>query len=270
MHQSISCELLIEDYELCEDFSLAEFTSKLDILEIRIDIETTDRLFNALTLGQSTNVDFTSFEIFIDTYQAKDEDLQKINKYLPINKLKTSEFALKVSNSTVVPNAGIGRLVLTQKCLYFLEQGTNRRKLIVELKNIKNLQKDTYKMFQICIRIETLSEDVIYLPIQEERNLWFLLINELCSAIYLSGELKDPSLQQHAAKNVLLIDSVYRSGLDSRTTHFSDLQKAVEYLNYYTKFEESSEQNVTDAKRILHLRLNPFSREYQKYRLIIF
>ncbi len=114
----------------------------------------------------------------------------------------------------------------------------------------------------------TFNDDQIYLPIQEERYLWYLLINELCSAIYLSVELKDPSLQKHAAKNVLLIDSVFRSGLDSRTTHFSDLQKAVEYLNYYTKFEESSGQIATDAKRILHLRLNPFSRESQKYRFV--
>jgi hypothetical protein len=122
MHQNLSCDLLMEDYELCEDLSLADFTAKLDTLEIRIDIETPDRLFNSLTLCQGTAVDFTTFEIFVDTYQAKDEDLQKVNKYLPINKLRTTEFALKVSNSTAVPNAGIGRIVLTQKCLYFLEQ----------------------------------------------------------------------------------------------------------------------------------------------------
>ncbi len=122
MHQNLSCDLLMEEYELCEDLSLADFTAKLDTLEIRIDIETTDRLFNSLTLGQGTAVDFTSFEIFIDTYQAKEDDLQKVNKYLPINKHPTTEFALKVSNSTAVPKAGIGRIVLTQKCLYFLEQ----------------------------------------------------------------------------------------------------------------------------------------------------
>jgi len=104
-----------------------------------------------------------------------------VNKYLPTNKIRTSEFALKVSKSTVVPKAGIGRVALTQKGLYFLEQGTNKRKLIVELKNIKDLEKESYKMFQACIKIVTREDEIIYLPIQEERNLWYLLINELCS-----------------------------------------------------------------------------------------
>ena len=85
------------------------------------------------------------------------------------------------------------------------------------------------------------------------------------TGIYLSSEFKDPSLQQYAAKNVLLIDSVFRSGLDSRTTHFNDLQRAVEFLNYYTTFDQgSANQNSTDAKHILHLRLNPLNREHQK------
>jgi len=37
-----------------------------------------------------------------------------------------------------VPNHGIGRVVLTQKCLYFLEQPTNKRKLLTDLDNIVN------------------------------------------------------------------------------------------------------------------------------------
>lgn len=196
--------------------------------------------------------------------RAKDDDLRRLNKYLPINKLRTLEFALKVSNSTVVPNVGIGRVALTQKCLYFLEQGTNKRKLITELKNIRELEKEAYKMFQVCIKIITNQDTIIYLPIQEERNIWYLLIQELCSAIFLSNELKDPSLPQYAAKNVLLIDSVFRSGLDSRTTHFKDLHKAVETMCSYS-YQATTNQSSTDAKRILHLRLNPFSREYQKF-----
>lgn len=259
-------DLIEEEFETFENLTMSEFSKKLDALEIIIDIDTTSRLFKALTLGKSSTLSCTSFEIFIDTYQAKDEDLQKVNKYLPTNKIRTSEFALKISNSTVVPKAGIGRIALTQKCLYFLEQGTNKRKLIVELKNIKDLKKESYKMFQVCIKIVTHQDEIIYLPIQEERNLWYLLINELCSGIYLSDEFKDPSLQQYAAKNVLLIDCVFRSGLDSRTSHFNDLHGAVECLNYYTTFDkESSNQNSTDAKRILHLRLNPFNREFQKF-----
>ena len=35
-------------------------------------------------------------------------------------------------------------------------QAGNKRKLLVELKNIKILEKDTYKMFLTCIKITTL------------------------------------------------------------------------------------------------------------------
>jgi hypothetical protein len=45
----------------------------------------------------------------------REEELQRINKYLPRNRLRLKEFALKISNQTVVTNRGIGRIVLTQK-----------------------------------------------------------------------------------------------------------------------------------------------------------
>ena len=45
----------------------------------------------------------------------------------------------------------------------------------------KEEEKESYKMFQACIKIVTREDEIIYLPIQEERNLWYLLINELCS-----------------------------------------------------------------------------------------
>ena len=63
-----------------------------------------------------------------------------------------------------------------------------------------------------------------------------------------------------AAKNILLIDSICQSGLDSRTIHSMDLQKAINSLIYYTSFEENIDENLNDAKQILHLRIKPFSR----------
>ena len=44
----------------------------------------------------------TTFEIFIEIYQQKEEELQKINKYLPSNKLSSMEFALKISRKFLV------------------------------------------------------------------------------------------------------------------------------------------------------------------------
>ena len=121
-HSSQSDPHFEEDYEFLEDLLFDEFSTKLDILEIRIDVDTTNRLFNALTLsnkGSGTLLNLTSFEIFIETCQAKDEDLQKVNKYLPINKLRTSEFALKVSTAVVVPKAGMWYIILINDLIQF-------------------------------------------------------------------------------------------------------------------------------------------------------
>ena len=58
-----------------------------------------------------------TFDLFVNNYQMKEEELEKISKFLPSNKLRSMEFPLKVSNNTIVPNHGLGRVVLTQKWL---------------------------------------------------------------------------------------------------------------------------------------------------------
>jgi hypothetical protein len=155
-------------------------------------------------------VDSTTFDLFLENYQTKDEELQKINKYLPSNKLRSIEFGLKISNDSLVPNHGIGRIVLTQKCLYFLEQGTNKRKTLAELKNIQSIEKCQYVKgvfySRPALKISTQNETIHICD--DEINLWFLLINELCNSIKLSVEHRDPSIVQYAAKNVLLLDAV--------------------------------------------------------------
>ena len=69
-----------------------------------------------------------------------------------------------------------------------------------------------------------------------------------------------------AAKNVLLIDAVCQSGLDSTAVHSKDLKKSINFLIYYTKFEENLDQNSYDAKQILHLRIKPSNRSNDNQR----
>ena len=134
-----------------------------------------------------------------------------------------------------MPNYGIGRVVLTQKCLYFLEQPSNKRKLLTEIKDIKQIEKSLYKkgVFQskpalkitnkeckfislkylklIELKNEflfVLANESIYLCFGSDINVWYILINELYSAVFLSGELFDPSIIQYAARNLTLLDSV--------------------------------------------------------------
>jgi hypothetical protein len=69
-----------------------------------------------------------------------------------------------------------------------------------------------------------------------------------------------------AAKNVLLIDAVFQSGLDSTAVHSKDLKKSIDFLIYYTSFEENLDQNSYDAKQILHLRIKPSNRSNENQR----
>lgn len=56
-----------------------------------------------------------TFEIFLETYQSKEEELNRINKYLPKRALRSIEFAVKISVRQNVPGHGIGLVVLTQQ-----------------------------------------------------------------------------------------------------------------------------------------------------------
>jgi hypothetical protein len=179
------------------------------------------------------------------------------------------EYSIKVSNRINLPEQGIGRVVLTQKCLYFMEQGTLRRKILTELKNITELEKIQYyrvlNAARAAIKITTNENKVINLCLDNERDIWYLLLNELCSAIYLAEEYRDPTIVQYAAKNSLLLSVVAISGQDVRTTHSQDVEQSTGYLTYYTMLrnDESSRQS-TCIKQNLTLRINPSSREFEK------
>ncbi len=104
---------------------------------------------------------------------------------------------------------------------------------------------------------------IFYLCAKSEINLWFLLINELCSAIYLSNELKDDSLIQYAAKNIILVDSLVASALNEETIHHENIEKSANYLCYYSLLKDDSHRLLpVEVKEILHLRLNPSQREF--------
>lgn len=53
--------------------------------------------------------------------------------------------------------------------------------------------------------------------------------------------------------------------------HSNDLQKAINNLIYYTTFEDNFDENLNDAKQILHLRIKPSSRgnDNQRFEILI-
>lgn len=73
------------------------------------------RLFDALTMQESKEIDLQTFELFVEYWFMKEDELLRLKKYLPKNKFRSHEHALKISNQVIRTNHGIGRIVLTQK-----------------------------------------------------------------------------------------------------------------------------------------------------------
>jgi hypothetical protein len=98
--------------------------------------------------------------------------------------------------------------------LYFVEQGINTIKLIIEIKKIESIQKSIYKSGLLhsrpAVRIiaKEASAQKIYICVKGETQVWYLLLNEILSATKISLQLLDTSLIQYAARNILLADAL--------------------------------------------------------------
>jgi hypothetical protein len=258
------------------DFTFIQFYDYLEKLGLRLDSDMTNRLFSALTLDKSDRIDANTFKVFIENYEKKEEEIVKMSKFLPSNRLQCMEFAIEVSNRIVVVNEGIGRVILSQKCIYFKEAGSKRIRVLVELKNVRHIEKiEYYKLVihkKMALKISHVvksssgdysTQDII-ICLNDERNLWYLLLNELRVAIFLSEDLKDVSIIQIAAKNSLLLSALIATGQDITTTVSKYLDLAVENLTYSNSSrmkEDKRRGSGPDIKQTLNLRINPSGRD---------
>lgn len=103
-------------------------------------------------------------------------------------------------------------LYLVSFSLYYLEHGTNKRRTLVELKNIFDVEKfkitsQNISVEQLGLKIFTTLKDSkpIILNLGDETTVWYIIIKELLCGISLAELIKDSSVIQSAAKNVLLI-----------------------------------------------------------------
>ena len=118
-----------------------------------------------------------------------------------------------------------------------------------------------------AIKIKTGNSQTINLCVDSERDLWYMLLNELCSAIYLAKEYRDPTIVQYAARNGILLNVVFASGQDARTKHSQNLDKAAEALIYYTTLrDDETRRSSKYTSQTLNLRINPSSREFERLR----
>ncbi|XP_064652222.1 DENN domain-containing protein 3-like isoform X2 [Lineus longissimus] len=258
-----------------EDVTFYAFEEKIQLAEIAGDRDTIFRLFNALTVGKTLQsgqqeflVDKDTFQIFYECWKENEDQCLSLNT--PDDMLDANEGVMKVS-SLIKTDKGSGRMMLTSKRLFYIQQGSDNYVEVIRLRDVENLEKIQVNAFLISVdAIKIHNKDKKKAPfmacLKEERNQWYLLIEEMRSGLVIADELKDPGIIQQAALNVLLLDAVIRSGNEPVASHHQNLEKAADGLCHFTKQIKDGGIVLPDpvTKEILQHRLNPNIRETEK------
>lgn len=253
------------------DFDLTEFCEKLEELDIRLNSEVIQRLYEALTI-ESTKLNGITFYLFIDYWFLKEEELQKMDKYLPRNKLRTMELVLKISSQSHVTNRGIGRIVMTEKSVYQLQQGTNKAIKLVDIKNIETIEKTKAKgktsFNKPALKLLTTINESIELCLGNERDIWYLSVKELWSANVIFSETKDALILNSSAQNVKILNAVIGSLTDDPNSRDSDkvetIASTVCYYTYLLDNDDINDKLRGGSVNLLHLRINASGKNIEK------
>ncbi|XP_019617858.1 PREDICTED: DENN domain-containing protein 3-like [Branchiostoma belcheri] len=242
------------------DVDLHEFSKHIRLLDIAVDSEVIERLFQSLTLQDTNYLDPDTFSIFYDCWKETELDNSRVACQLPEDCLTREEGVLKVSR-LIRCDLGTGRLILTHKRLLF--RTGDRTEEVVRIRDIKNLEKFQYNTvltsadaLKIYSKVDDQSPFTAIL--KEERNQWFMLVQELWCGRNIAEGTKDSQVVHQAAQNVLLINAVVLSGDYEECAHFDGVEKAAENLCYFTKRrKEGKDKLPQETTEVLIQRVNP-------------
>ncbi|XP_070534995.1 DENN domain-containing protein 3-like isoform X2 [Ptychodera flava] len=248
--------------------NLEDFIKHIQLLEIASDRDAISRLFYSLSLGKAQYVEPETFGMFYECW--KESEIETNTVSIPDGELDGSECVLKVS-SLIRTDHGTGRLILTQKRLFFLSDGKRKLKEVIRLRDIKQIEKIVFthifppgvRALKITHKLESRSPYIASL--KSERNTWYMLINEMWAGRAIADVQKDYQVIQQAAQNVLMIDAVIRSGESEETTHSSAVDLAAAHLCYYTKRRNEGMANlpIETTSALIH-RVNPSNFDAEK------
>ncbi|XP_074509876.1 DENN domain-containing protein 3-like isoform X2 [Sebastes fasciatus] len=176
------------------------------------DAATIHRLFDALTDGESKQVDPELFRVFYTFWKETEAEAQDVN--LPsevIDHLDNSECVYKLS-SCVKTSHGVGKIAMTQKRLFLLTVG---RQSFLEITKFRDIQEvkiasAPFLLGRIpSLRIQTSGRlEVFEANLKTETELWYLVVKEMWAGRKLADQHKDPQYMTQALTNVLLMDAV--------------------------------------------------------------
>ncbi|KAL5010460.1 hypothetical protein ScPMuIL_012765 [Solemya velum] len=245
---------------LDRDLSYDEFVNFISHHKMTNDADIALRLFHALTaFKQQLYVEQKTFEVFYHCWQHN--HFQCGNIQMVNGKLHEEERILKIS-TLIKTDLGMGRIVLTDKRLFFLKDVSQVYQEIIRLRDIKSLTKlQLYSFLSLvdALRIHHKDGSTTFTAwLKEDRNWWHILIQEMWSGKVVAEGMRDINAVHLAAQNVLLIDAIIRSGEEECTAYFECVDTAASHLCHYTQCK-SNKQHIlpVDTMQALQKRIDP-------------
>ncbi|XP_053106348.1 DENN domain-containing protein 3 isoform X2 [Hemicordylus capensis] len=253
----------VKNFELPKThMQLDDFVKRIQESGIVKDIDTIQRLFDALTVGHQKQIDPETFKDFYKYWKETEAEAQEVN--LPpavIERLDKNECVYKLSCS-VKTNKGVGKIAMTQKRLFLLtEGGRPTYEEIAAFRDIEEVKSTTVTFFLLRIptlKIKAMSKkEVFEANLKTECDLWHLMIKEMWAGKKMADDHKDPQYIQQALTNVLLMDAVVGALQSS-----SKIIYAASKLSYFDKMKNEVPMMVpkTTAETLKH-KINPSAGE---------
>ncbi|KAM4687554.1 DENN domain-containing protein 3 [Discoglossus pictus] len=239
---------------------LNDFVRRVQESGIVKDIDTINRLFDALTVGHQKQVDPDTFREFYTYWKETEAEAEEVTIPSQVAELlDNNEFVYKLSSS-VKTNYGVGKIAMTQKRLFLLTEGRGNYVEIGTFRNIEDIKCTTVAFLVLRIptlRIKTSTRKVVFeANLKSECDLWHLMIKEMWAGRKMADDHKDPQYIQEALTNVLLMDAVVGSLQTPKAIY------AASKLSHFDKMRSEVPMMVpkTTAETLKH-RINPSAGE---------
>ncbi|XP_072371450.1 DENN domain-containing protein 3-like isoform X2 [Scyliorhinus torazame] len=248
----------VKNYELPKvPLDKKEFGIHIQASGIVSNPNNTDRLFDILAGGQQKLIGPKMFnELYAHWNEIKSE-LDSITLAPEVMKnLLENERISKVSNP-VKTSYGLGRVVMSQKRLFLLMEAHPYYKEIARFRDIEEVESclpvSIFPLKILALRIKVRDrKDPFIANLKSERDLWKVIIREMCAGKFLAERHKDPQYIQQAVNNIQLINAVAKCSLHQRSM---SIASKLAYLDQTAGEEPPTVPKMTsDAlKHTLHL-----------------
>ncbi|XP_041061228.1 DENN domain-containing protein 3-like [Carcharodon carcharias] len=248
----------VKNYELPKmPLNKQDFGIHIQAAGIVSNPNSTDRLFDILTGGQQKFIEPKMFNELYSHWNKIKSEVDSITLAPEVMKnLLENERISKVSNP-VKTSYGLGRVVMSQKRLFLLMEAHPYCKEIARFRDIEEVESclpvSVFPLKILALRIKVRDKKEPFIAnLKSERDLWKVIIREMCAGKFLAERHKDPQYIQQAINNIQLINAVAKCRLHQRPM---SIASKLAYLDQTAGEEPPTVPKMTsDAlKHTLHL-----------------